>query len=102
MLLVLAFALVAAPAWAELYRWVDPEGVVHYTADLESIPPASRAAAQPGPHPRASAPPPPPPSPEAGSARPGGGAADRRRGRNGRPEPHAEAASEQRRAEHGE
>jgi hypothetical protein len=53
-----AFALVAAPASAELYRWVDPEGVVHYTADLESIPPAARDAAQLIPHPRANPSPP--------------------------------------------
>ena len=70
MLLVLAFALVAAPAWAELYRWVDPEGVVHYTADLESIPPASRDAAQPVPHPRANATPPPLPGPEPSGSEP--------------------------------
>jgi predicted aspartyl protease len=49
---VLAASLVAAPASAELYRWLDPEGIVHYTADLASIPPAARDAAQPIAHPR--------------------------------------------------
>jgi clan AA aspartic protease (TIGR02281 family) len=40
--LVVAFA---SHAHAELYRWVDESGVPHYTADLESIPPAMRASA---------------------------------------------------------
>ncbi len=43
---LLATALTAVPAAAELYRWTDAEGTVHYTADLESIPPAARGSAQ--------------------------------------------------------
>ena len=42
----LAICLVATPAAAQLYRWTDGEGTVHYTADLDAIPPAHRAAAQ--------------------------------------------------------
>jgi hypothetical protein len=38
--------LVADPAGAELYRWTDAEGVVRYTNDPESIPPAHRAGAR--------------------------------------------------------
>jgi hypothetical protein len=31
-------ALAAAPAAAQLYRWTDAEGTVHYTSDLGTIP----------------------------------------------------------------
>ena len=44
-LLVLAGCLLAAPAAAELYRWTDAEGTVHYTAELAAIPPAFRDGA---------------------------------------------------------
>jgi hypothetical protein len=44
---VLLFVLAAAsPAAAALYRWVDAEGVIHYTSDLETIPEAYRNAAR--------------------------------------------------------
>ena len=47
---VLALAMLlavvgAGPAVAELYRWTDDDGIQHYTADLESIPPKFRASA---------------------------------------------------------
>ena len=42
----LAVCLTAGPAAAQLYRWTDGEGTVHYTADLDTIPPASRATAE--------------------------------------------------------
>src|SRR2546430_2435607 len=58
----LAVCLVATPAAAQLYRWTDGEGTVHYTADLDAIPPAHRAAAQllSAPQPRPAPPPEPP------------------------------------------
>ena len=40
-------------AHAELYRWVDEDGIPHYTADLESIPPKMRASATVSSPPRA-------------------------------------------------
>jgi len=41
-LLLAAGCLSATPALAELYKWTDAEGVVYYTSDLASIPPAFR------------------------------------------------------------
>jgi hypothetical protein len=35
----------AAPAAAELYRWTAPDGTVHYTTELETIPAAQRGSA---------------------------------------------------------
>jgi hypothetical protein len=57
-----AVCLVATPAAAQLYRWIDREGTVHYTADPDAIPPVYRDAARPlsAPQPR----PAPPPGPE--------------------------------------
>jgi predicted aspartyl protease len=60
---VVGFALlwlaVGSPALADLYRWTDADGAVHYTTDLESIPAERRVTAAtigyPGPQP---APPP--------------------------------------------
>jgi hypothetical protein len=49
---VLALVLIAAgsfgptPARAQLYRWVDGDGVVRFTNDLATIPPAQRGAAR--------------------------------------------------------
>ncbi len=57
---VLAACLIAMPATAELLRWTDGEGTVHYTADPSSIPPAYRDAAQRLTHPQ------PPPAPPVG------------------------------------
>ena len=36
----------AAPAWAEMYRWTDDQGGVHYTQGLDSVPARFRSAAQ--------------------------------------------------------
>src|SRR3989442_7407660 len=68
----IAVCLVATPAAAQLYRWTDGEGTVHYTADLDAIPPAHRAAAQllSAPQPR----PAPPRGPEPTGLRAGSGA----------------------------
>ena len=46
-LLLAAGCLWATPALAELYKWADAEGVVYYTSDLASIPPAFRDSATP-------------------------------------------------------
>jgi predicted aspartyl protease len=48
----------ATPASAELYRWTDGDGVVHYTTDLASIPEAYRADASALEHPKARGAPP--------------------------------------------
>ena len=46
-LAVLAAAcLLAATAAAEVYRWTDPQGKVHYTSDLSRVPEAQRDAAK--------------------------------------------------------
>ena len=42
----LAVCLTATAAAAQLYRWTDGEGTVHYTADPDTIPPAFRDAAE--------------------------------------------------------
>jgi predicted aspartyl protease len=41
-----AFGLGATPAWAEMYRWTDDQGGVHYTQGLDSVPARFRSAAQ--------------------------------------------------------
>jgi predicted aspartyl protease len=45
-LLLPGVCLLAAPARAEFYQWVDPQGQVHMTDDLSQVPPAHRAAAR--------------------------------------------------------
>jgi hypothetical protein len=48
-ILVLASAaLFVAPAAAEVYRWTDPQGNVHYSSDLNDVPVAQREAAKAG------------------------------------------------------
>ena len=45
----LGFALLLAlPSWssAEIYRWTDAEGRVHFTQDLSQVPPDHRAQAE--------------------------------------------------------
>src|SRR3989475_8967395 len=68
----LAVCLAAARAPAQLYGGTEGEGPVHYTADLDAVPPAHRAAAQllSAPQPR----PAPPPGPEPTVLRAGSGA----------------------------
>ena len=53
-----AISLAAAPAGAELYRWTDAEGIVHYAGELRSVPAAyrSRAVLVKTPQPRPAAP----------------------------------------------
>jgi hypothetical protein len=42
-----ALGVLPAPAaFAQLYRWEDASGTVHYTADLATVPPAFRGAAR--------------------------------------------------------
>ena len=42
----LALLLTAAPATAQLYRWTDAAGVIYYTTDPGTIPPAYRDSAR--------------------------------------------------------
>lgn len=48
---------------AQLYEWTDADGTLHYTADLNSIPPAHRESARQLDHPQVR-PAPPGPAPE--------------------------------------
>ena len=43
----LAVLLLAGPATAQVYSWTDERGVVHYTADPASVPPAFRTPDMP-------------------------------------------------------
>ncbi|MBI2467812.1 MAG: aspartyl protease family protein [Candidatus Rokubacteria bacterium] len=63
--------LLPQPSLAQLYRWTDEQGTVHYTADPDRIPEAYRAGVRVLPVPAApAAPPAPEPSaPSAGVAR---------------------------------
>lgn len=60
--LVLAGCLLAAPAAAQLYRWTDAAGTVHYTADPAAIPVQFRDRAMLLAAPQARPAPPPDPS----------------------------------------
>jgi predicted aspartyl protease len=71
-LAVLLVLAMATPAAAGLFRWTAPDGAVHYTSDLESIPEAYRAGAVDVGAPAPNAAPPPPPVP-AGTVLPFGG-----------------------------
>jgi clan AA aspartic protease (TIGR02281 family) len=47
MAVLLALAMLSgAPAGAEIYRWTDAEGRVHFTQDLTQVPPAERERAR--------------------------------------------------------
>jgi clan AA aspartic protease (TIGR02281 family) len=46
--LVLSIFLLAAPAAAEIYRWTDENGRVHFTQDLGQVPPRYRKQAETG------------------------------------------------------
>jgi clan AA aspartic protease (TIGR02281 family) len=43
---LILLALLAGPASAEIYRWTDAEGQVHFTSDLGQVPAAQRPAAR--------------------------------------------------------
>jgi len=46
---LLVFSLAAAgPAGAEIYKWVDGDGKVHFTMDLTQVPPGQRRASERG------------------------------------------------------
>ena len=57
-MLLLAVALLPGVAVAQMYRWVDDRGTVHYTEGLDSVPERYRAQARPLHFPK------PPPAPE--------------------------------------
>lgn len=52
-LAVVIVAGLASAAAADLFRWIDGDGTLHYTADLAAIPPAYREAAVAVNHPAA-------------------------------------------------
>lgn len=39
--------LIALPASADIYRWVDGQGTLHFTDDLTNVPPSARGSAAP-------------------------------------------------------
>lgn len=45
---LLALLLIGAPAGAEIYRWSDASGRVHFTQDLSQVPPSQRKQAEGG------------------------------------------------------
>jgi Domain of unknown function (DUF4124) len=64
--LLVVSALVPGVVDAQVYRWVDDEGVIHYSTEIESMPEPYRPAARPlpvtpAPPPRPSGPPAHPP-----------------------------------------
>jgi Domain of unknown function (DUF4124) len=76
---ILAFILVILPlllcppgsrAWAEIFKWVDRDGQVHFTDDYSLVPPAYRDRVQSRPStPPSEAPPPPASSVQSKKAR---------------------------------
>ncbi len=42
-----AFLLLGGPAFGDLYRWTDKEGVLHITDDLQKVPPEHRGKVEP-------------------------------------------------------
>lgn len=44
----LLFALAAAPAAAEIYKWVDADGQIHFTTDLSKVPARQRIRSEQG------------------------------------------------------
>jgi hypothetical protein len=60
----LGMLLLPSVALAQVYRWVDEQGKVHYSEGLNSVPPQYREAAKPIEFPKAPPPPPPAPAPE--------------------------------------
>jgi hypothetical protein len=45
LLLGLSLALVAPAASAEFYKWTDANGILHFTANLDEVPPSQRPGA---------------------------------------------------------
>jgi hypothetical protein len=43
---LVCLGLLALPSAAEVYRWTDPQGNVHYTSDLNRVPESQREAAK--------------------------------------------------------
>lgn len=48
LLLGLSLALIAPAASAEFYKWTDAEGIIHFTANLDEVPPSQRPGAAAG------------------------------------------------------
>jgi len=46
-LFVILFVALGSPAYAEMYKWVDEKGTVHFTDDLSKIPEKHRSDADP-------------------------------------------------------
>lgn len=46
LILLPALAALPGPGWAEIYKWTDDTGRMHFTQDLNQVPPAKRAAAK--------------------------------------------------------
>jgi aspartyl protease family protein len=57
LVLVVVLVALAYPAGAEMYRWVDEKGTVHFTDDLSTIPERFRPDAETRKDPRETAPP---------------------------------------------
>jgi hypothetical protein len=68
---LLAPMLVPGPALAQMYRWTDERGQVHYSQGLESVPSRYRASAVPIGNVTPPPPPPAAPSPGPAAAAPG-------------------------------
>ncbi len=47
-LLVALLVIVGFPAYAEMYKWVDEKGTVHFTDDRSNIPEKYQSNASPG------------------------------------------------------
>jgi len=45
-LLIILLVIVGSPAYAEVYKWVDEKGTVHFTDDFSKIPEKYRPDAQ--------------------------------------------------------
>jgi predicted aspartyl protease len=57
MLILATLGFWSAPAWAQMYRWTDEQGGVHYGQGIYSVPERFRSKVQPLPFPDRPAPP---------------------------------------------
>lgn len=48
LLLGLSLALIAPASSAEFYKWTDANGIIHFTANLDEVPPSQRPGAAAG------------------------------------------------------